>query len=189
MVGKCAPESQESPVNGNARRVIVEPESIAYVSTTGDDPALRPAVASLGATVGDRTRILLMFPRGDWGKDRVIKAYLLLDRAEGAQAGPGDVLVRAEKITEAWSLKGGASISWASPPQSEALLGAEARVASRGVGSIRIDVTPYASDLGNKNAHTYGLRIEAKGEGFGVPIATGVAGPAMGPRLEIYLQP
>lgn len=187
VVGKCTTEKESVPVETGANRFVLEPESIAWVSSSGEDPALRPTAVSLGSEVGDKTRILLAFPRGPWLKDRVKKAYLVFERAEGAQAGPGEVIVRAERIVEGWSLKGQAGTTWASPPRSEPMDGSETKVGARGAGSIRIDVTPFAVELANKKARVYGLRVEAKGEGYGLPVATGAIG-AMGPRLEVYVQ-
>jgi hypothetical protein len=187
VIGRCTIEKEGVPVETGANRFVLEPESIAWVSSSGDDPALRPAAVSLGAEVGDKTRLLLAFPRGPWLKDRVKKAYLVFDRAEGAQAGPGEVMLRAERIVEAWSLKGGAGTTWASPPRSEPLVGSETKVGSRGAGSVRIDVTPFAVELANKKSRVFGLRVEGKGEGYGLPIATGAIG-ASGPRLEVYVQ-
>ncbi len=187
MVGRCTSEASGFPVETGNKRFVLEPEGIAWVSSGGDDPALRPPAAALGAEVGEHTRILLAFPRGQWVKDSVKKAYLVFERAEGAQAGPGEVTVRAERIVEAWSLKGGSGVSWASPPKSEPIVGAEVKVGARAAGPVRIDVTPFAQDLANKKMRIYGLRVEATGEGYGLPIATGAIGAA-GPRLEVYVQ-
>jgi hypothetical protein len=123
-----------------------------------------------------------------WTIDKLARAYLVLERAQGAQAGPGDVLVRAERIVEPWSVRGDVGTSWASPPRSESI-GAEMRVDARGTAPIRLDVTPYATELARKGAQTWGLRIEAKGAGYGLPIATGFGASGGPPRLEVYLQP
>ncbi len=189
VVGRCTLATAPGPVAPTTRRLIVPAESIAFVTSSGEGGAEhRLASIALGASIGDSARILVRFPRGLWSDGAVAKAYLVLDRAEATQAGPSEVLLRAERIVEPWSLKAQAGLSWASPPQSLSITGAEARVAPRGVAPIRIDVTAYAVELGKKNLTSWGLRIEGKGDGYGVPIATGfVAGSA--PRLEVFLNP
>ena len=187
VVGKCTPTTSSGPVSSSTRRIVLEPESIAWVSSSGEGgEGARVTALSLGASVGDHGRILVKFPKGDWSKDSVVKAYLILDRAEGAQAGPGEVLLRADRIVTPWSAGANAGTSWASPPDAVAILGGEAKVAPRGAAPIRIEVTPYAVELAKKGVRTWGLRIEGSGEGFGVPIATGF-GDGQGPRLEVYV--
>lgn len=187
IVGKCAPATSSGPVSSTTRRIVLEPESIAWVSSSGEGvEGERVTALSLGASVGDHGRILLKFPKGEWSKDAVVKAYLILDRAEGAQAGPGDVVLRADRIVTPWSAIGHAGTSWASPPDAVSILGGEAKVAPRGAAPIRIEVTPYAIDLAKKGARSWGLRVEGSGDGFGVPIATGFGG-GHGPRLEVYV--
>lgn len=146
----------------------------------------RPITASLGATVGPRARILLKLPKPTW-RDPLQRAWLVLDRADYAQAGPTDVTIRAEKIVEPWSAKGGAGTTWASPPKSEAIAGAEITVSARGGAPIRIDITSYVETLSKKGASNWGLRVEGAGKGYGVPIATGF-GKGLGPRVEVYTQ-
>src|SRR5437867_3692944 len=63
VIGQCISASSNAPVPANAQRVVVPPESIVFVSSSGEGGRL--AAVSLGATVGDRARILLKFPKGD----------------------------------------------------------------------------------------------------------------------------
>lgn len=186
VMGQCRLEGAPSPVAPTARRVVLAPEAVAFVVDDDDGPS--PTVAPLGASVGPRARILLKFPAQSWSKDAIAAAYLVFDRADGVQAGPGDVRVRASRIVEPWSVKGGAGTTWASPPRAEPIPGAEAIVAPRGPAPIRVAVTPWAAELGGKS-RPWGLRVEGDGEGagFGVPIATGLAGGAP-PRLEVYFK-
>lgn len=187
VTGKCASNASTAPVSAMSRRIVVEPEAIAMVLSDEDDVAsTRPPVAPLGATVGPRARILMKVPKPTWSGN-VQRAWLVLERVEGASAGPSDVELRVEKITEPWSLKGESGTTWASPPRSEAIDGATARVAARGVAPIRIDVTSYVNELGKKGNKSWGLRVEAKGDGFGVPIATGF-GKGAAPRIEVFVQ-
>jgi hypothetical protein len=189
IVGKCTAAASSGPVASNTRRVVITPDAIAYVTSAGEGgPGARLAAISLGASVGASGRILVKFPKGDWSKDSVAKAYLVLDRAEGAAAGPGDVKLRAQKIVEPWSAKGEAGVTWASPPGSVSIASAEARVAPRGTAPIRIDVTEFAVELAKKDGRPWGLRVEGDGDGYGVPIATGF-GAGIGPRLEVFLTP
>ncbi|MBI2394740.1 MAG: hypothetical protein HYV09_34545 [Deltaproteobacteria bacterium] len=186
VAGTCIAATSTAPATAAMRRLTVEPEAIAFVLSDEDEPSLRPAVAPLGASVGPRARILVKFAKPDL-KESVARAWLVLDRAEGAQAGPGDVTVRVEHIVEPWSVKGAAGTTWATAPRAESIVGAEVLVAARGSGPIRIDVTPWLVDYTKKGARSWGLRVEGTGNGFGVPIATGMA-KGTPPRLEIYLQ-
>ncbi len=187
VTGKCASNAAPGPVSALSRRIVVEPEALAMVLSDDDDLAsARPPVAPLGATVGPRARILMKLPKPTWAGS-VQRAWLVLDRVEGASAGPSDVELRVERIVEPWSVKGEAGITWASPPRSESIDGAIARVAARGTAPIRIDVTTYVNELGKKGNKTWGLRVEGKGDGFGVPIATGF-GKGVPPRLEVFVQ-
>jgi len=186
VVGTCT--NGGSPVPTLTRRVVLDPDGVAYVSAANGVEVRAPSIA-LGASVGGGARILLKFPRGDWSADRVAKAYLVLERAEGVEAGPDDVVLRAQKITEPWSPKlAGKGTSWASPPSARSLPGGEAHVSANGHTPIRIDVTSFAVDLVKPTVRAFGLRIEADGGGFGVPIATGL-GAGRAPRLEVYLNP
>lgn len=177
-------------VSASAQRVVVEPAGVAFVTREADDDAsgARAPTIALGASVGGGGRILLSFHGGAWKADRVLKAYLVLERAEAARSGPGDVTLRAARIDEPWSASAGAHTSWSSPPRSSALPGAEAPVSALGTGAIRIDVTAYAIALAKPTVRVFGLRVEGEGGGYGVPIATGM-GAARGPRLEVYTSP
>lgn len=186
VIGKCAASDAPSPVANAAHLVVLVPDQVAFITSDGADGE-RPAALFLGATIGSEGRILLRFPRGSWPHDAVVKAYLVLDRVEGAQAGPGDVVLRAESIVEPWSVNGDARTSWASPPSSQSIVGGDARVRARGTGPIRIEVTSFAVQLGNKGDRPWGLRVEASGSGFGVPIATGY-GAGFAPHLEVFTQ-
>jgi hypothetical protein len=186
VTGACANAASPGPVSAMSRRIVVEPEAMTMVLSDDDDiESARPPVAPLGAAVGPRARILLKLPKPTWGQG-VQRAWLVLDRVEGASASASEVELRAEKIVEPWSVKGNAGTTWASPPRSESIEGAVVRVSPRGAAPIRIDVTSYANEIAKKGAKTWGLRIEGKGEGFGVPIATGF-GKGAAPRLEVYV--
>ncbi len=186
VTGKCANAASPAPVSPMSRRILVEPEAMTMVLSDDDDvESARPAVAPLGASIGPRARILLKLPRPTWGPG-VQRAWLVLDRVEGASASTTEVELHAEQIVEPWSVKGNAGPTWASPPRSEAIEGAVAKVSPRGAAPIRIDVTSFANDIAKKGAKTWGLRIEGKGEGFGVPIATGF-GKGTAPHLEVYV--
>jgi hypothetical protein len=189
VLGRCSGAASPAPIQADARRYVLEPETLAFVTTGDDEGRVRPPYVALGAEVGDSARILVKFPAPKWTSDKVVRAYLVLDRVQGAQAGPGDVEVRAERVVEPWSLRGEAGTTWASPPRSESMAGAKALAAPRGSAPIRIDVTPYAVELARKGATSWGLRIEARGAGYGVPIATGFGATGAPPRLEVYVQP
>src|SRR5262249_43420659 len=137
VVGTCTSNGAVSP---STRRIVVDPEGIAYVTfASGVD--VRSAAVALGASIGGGAPILAKFARGEWGADRVAKAYLVLERVDGAKSGPNDVVVRAEKILEAWSPKlDGKGASWSSPPASEPIPGGEAHVSAHGPTIVRIDV-------------------------------------------------
>jgi hypothetical protein len=169
-----------------SKRLVLEPEAVVMVLSEEEDlPGPRAIVAPLGASVGPRARILIKLPKPTW-KESLVRAWLVLDREASAQAGPGDVTVRAEKIVEPWSAKGSSGTTWASPPKSVPF-GAEVSVAPRGAGPIRIDITSYVEAAMKKGSNVWGLRVEGSGQGYGVPIATGF-GKGMGPRVEVYVQ-
>lgn len=184
ITGACVSYAAPNTVTPSMRRVTLEPEAVAFVLS--DDDGGHPAVAPLGASSGPRARILLKFKKPDT-VGTVTKALLVLERADGAQAGPGDVTLRAQHVIEPWSLKGGAGITWASPPRAESIAGAETTIGARGAGLIRIDVTSWATTWVKKSSSSWGLRVEGSGEGFGVPIATGWA-KGGAPRLELFFQ-
>lgn len=170
-----------------SKRLVLEPEAVVMVLSEDQDlEAPRPIVASFGASVGPRARMLLKLPKPTW-RESLVRAWLVLDRENNAGAGPSDVTLRAEKIVEPWSQKGGSGTTWASPPRSETIDGAEVSVAPRGAGPIRIDITRYVEASMKKGATVWGLRVEGKGSGYGVPIATGF-GKGRGPRVEVYVQ-
>lgn len=180
-----APLPKTGPVPQTAHRLVLEPSALAFVSSSHDDDA-PPAVAVLGAGEGPRTRILVRFDPPSTIAEP-LKAYLVLERAKGALAGPDPITLLTERVTEPWSVADGLRTSWASPPASEPLLRAE--VPTRGGAPIRIDVTAWASELARPQKgkiKAWGLRIEGKGDGYGLPIATGYGG-GTAPWLEIYV--
>lgn len=185
--GTPAPVGPPPTPSALSKRIVVEPEALVMVLSEDQElETPRPIAASLGATVGPRARILMKLPKPAW-HETVTRAWLVIDRAEFAQAGPSDVTIRAEKIVEPWSAKGGAGTTWANPPRSERIDGAEITVPARGGASIRIDITSYVESSMKKGAPAWGLRIEGSGKGYGLPIATGF-GKGMGPRVEVYVQ-
>ncbi len=135
-----APLPKTGPVPQTAHRLVLEPSALAFVSSSHDDDA-PPAVAVLGAGEGPRTRILVRFDPPSTIAEP-LKAYLVLERAKGALAGPDPITLLTERVTEPWSVADGLRTSWASPPASEPLLRAE--VPTRGGAPIRIDVTAWA---------------------------------------------
>lgn len=180
------PLAPTGPVPPAQRRLVLEPAALAFVHSSLDDAA-PPAVAVLGAGEGPRARILVRFDPPPQLATAPTKAYLVLERAKGALAGPEPVTLFAERVTEPWSVVDNLRTSWASPPASEPLL--SARVQTRGSAPIRIDVTDWAAALAKPQkgkVRAWGLRIEAKGEGYGLPVATGYGG-GNGPFLELYL--
>jgi hypothetical protein len=183
VMGACSPGT--APVTASTKRFVLEPDSLAFVYSDGDT-AERP-VAAFGADVGARARLLVRFPHPEIS-GTIERAWLVLSRAPGASAGPGDVTLRAESIDEPWSLPGGSGTGWSTPPRSSSIATATTVVGPRGPSSIRIDVTPWAQNLVRKGPRPWGLRVEAKGSGYGVPIATG-AGAGAPPVLELYVQP
>ncbi len=188
VLGRCAREGEPSPIRPDTRQIVLEPDSLAFVTSGEEIGRVRPPYVALGADVGDAARILLTFPAPTWSSDRVVRAYLVLDRVQAAEAGPGQVTLRAERVVEPLPQKGELRTTWASPPRSEPMPGADALVAPRGSAPIRIDVTPYAVALATKGATSWGLRVEARGTGYGVPIATGFGATGAPPRLEVYVQ-
>ncbi len=189
VLGRCSGASSPGPIQADARRFVLEAETLVFVTSGDDDGRVRAPFVALGADVGEGARILVKFPAPKWTTDKLVRAYLVLDRVQGAQAGPGDVKVRAERILEPWSLRGEVGTSWASPPRSESMPGAETLVAPRGGAPVRVDVTPYAAELARKGGTSWGLRVEARGGGYGLPIATGFGATGAPPRLEVYVQP
>lgn len=191
VTGACVPNVGAGPVTPQLRRLTLAPSALAFVLS--EQPDGHPAAAPLGAAVGPRARILLRFdkPAGDGKQLKVARAYLVLERADGAEAGPGEVTVRAQHIVEPWSIGkesgDGAGVTWASPPGAESIAGAEVKVAARGAGPVRVDVTRWMTEWSRKGGKSWGLRVEGEGAGFGLPIATGWAKGAP-PRLEVYLQ-
>lgn len=182
-VGTCANATVAAPVQPASHRLLLEPDDLAFVFDDDQGPGARVS-APLGASIGTRARLLLRFPKPDLAGVTVQKAWLVLDRVDGALAGPGDVKLRVMKIVEPWSIEGGAGTTWAGPPQGETLV--ELPVAARGAGPIRIDVTAWVASFPQKGPRPWGLRVEGKGDGYGLPIATGAGGGR--PRLEVFVQ-
>jgi hypothetical protein len=169
----------------STKRFVLEPDSMAFVFDDGDEGE-RPA-APLGAKVGTHARLLLRFPLLA-SPGTIDRAWLVLDRVQGAEAGPGEVTLRADAIVEPWTTASeGTALHWSSPPKSEPIVGASSVAPARAQTPIRIDVTAWAQKLARKGPRPWGLRVEGSGDGYGVPIATG-AGNGRPPRLEVFVQ-
>jgi hypothetical protein len=188
VMGRCGGEDAPSGLTPAQRRLSLGAEAMWIVGGDRDDGAPSGAMF-LGGDARTATRVFLRFPRQSYPRNDVVRAYLVLERAEAASVGPDDVLVSTARLLEPWSRRPDVAPNANSQPMSESL--AESWVRAAGRGPIRLDVTAYArelsADAAASRAPTYGLRLEGRGAGRGIAIGTGY-GSAPGPRLEVYLQ-
>lgn len=188
--GSYCMSEQSIALSTSMQREVVQPSSQLYVDSTTNESYLwnRTNGVYIGGSISSN-RVLLKFPKQNWNPASIVKAYLMFERAIGAQQNAESVRLRIERIVEPWSERGELRTTWENPPASEPLLSIKnAYVSTQGPKLIRIDVTEFAKELAQRFEHAWGLRIEGESNGYGLAIATGSDGQQRGPYLEVFIQ-
>jgi len=187
----AAPASSATPLS-QTRRLLYEPVDVAYVRRHGDGDGT-PALATLGS--GDGALLLLRFSIDLPPEPGIVEAFVLLERAADVDADPGDVILRAARVTQPWDSR---SVSWALRPRVELVDGPPTAVRSGTQSLVRLGVLDLARRWLRRGRDEFGIAVQADGPGSaGVTFALAAGGGSVqsdgdvaerGPRLELYVK-
>jgi len=207
VAGRCQGLAS-TPAVDTARRVLVEPVAMAYV-TRGDDAARAgdlPPTFTLGRRADGDARVLLRFAVPLARETTVVEAYLLLERTEAVESDPEPVVLHAARIVDRWDPRG---VSWAFQPRVEETRAPSTTVVRDGRHLVRLDVRALVNEWPKHDPKDQGLAVLADttsptGVAFSFSPATEEPDPtAIGaekaeiepppplgvpPRLELYLK-
>jgi hypothetical protein len=124
-----------------------------------------------------------------------VEAFVLLERAADIDADPGDVVLRAGRVTQPWDSR---SVSWALRPRVEAVDGPPTGVRPGTKSLVRVGVLDLARRWLRRGRDEFGIAVQADGEGsagvtFALAAGAGLSQsdgdvPDHGPRLELYVK-
>ena len=182
VAGNCRDE-KKAPAPQSAQRVVLEPVAVSLVSSKDDDSRELAEVAfgkdSLGQLV-----LLMQFPVPFSDTTQILSAFLVMDPAPGAIAGPAPVELRTARVLSPWKQN---EVGWASLPRLSSV--ESTSLASIWGGRVlRVDVTEQVRRWREHRRDDYGLAILAAPQNeAGATYSLGFAG-GRGPRLDVYLR-
>ncbi len=205
VAGRCQAKGTPIIAHPAIRRVVLRPVEMAYVSRA-DTSGRVPREFVLGREA-DTVLLMRFDAQAVTPADRVVEAYVLLDRAPRVDADPTPFSLHAERVVQAWDAR---SITWPRQPALQEERSPATVVTGSGRPTIRIDVRSIVDHWKNHDPRDQGIGIvaattSATGMAF-ASVATGmepfdapqsyVPGDTSrlewmpsGPRLELYLLP
>jgi len=193
VAGRCqgtAP-NVKAAVDG-ARRIVVRPVDLAYVSRADLDPGAPPPVVALGKDSGT---LLLRFSVALAKTANVLEAYVVLHRSDAVDDDPSPIYLHATRIVDAWQ---GRSTSWALQPRHADTRAPATRVEPGGPSLVRLDVRDLVRQWPKRDPRDQGIAIVADNEsrtgtsfaliGTGAERASASERTSSGPDVEPYLE-
>lgn len=175
----CVASASSATPLSQTRRLLYEPVDVAYVRRASDAERT-PSLATLGS--GDGALLLLRFSIDLPPDPRIVDAFVLLERAADVDADPGEVILRAARVTQPWDSR---SVSWALRPRVESVDGSRTGVRPGAKSLVRVGVLELARRWLRRGRDEFGIAVEADGQGSaGVTFALADRGP----RLELYVK-
>jgi hypothetical protein len=185
VAGRCI-AGGAVPAISTARRVVYEPVDVGYVRRGGDDSAGTPGAAAM-ATLGlaGDPRLFLRFDVSLGPDDRLVEAFLAIERAPEVAADPIAITLHAAVVVDRWD---GRRLSWGSQPRVQELGLPQTPVSPAAGKRVRLDVRGLLELLRRRRSGDISLAVLSDGES-----ATGVTfamtpGRVRGPELELYLR-
>ena len=182
VAGLCRPAKQ-TPTRQSAQRVVLEPLSVAVVSSEEREEG-QPATVPFGKQSLGELVLLLQFPAPFSDSTQILSAYVVMEPAPGSVAGPAPVELRLARILQPWTPK---DASWASLPR---LSSVESTflASTWGHRPLRLDVTQQVRKWREHRRDDHGLAVLAAPQNaVGATYSLGLAG-GNGPRLDVYLR-
>jgi hypothetical protein len=196
VAGRCVAHGA-TPAIDSARRVVVAPVDVGYVSRDGGSGA---GTAVVLGREGDPAIAFLRFKVPLPPEASVLEAYLVLERAPGVDADPAPITLHAARVTTAWD---GVSLSWATQPHVEEVGLPVTRVPPAAGALIRLDVRELVqrwrrrahdelgvavlADAASRTGVAFALAPASVDRDRGDPVL-GAGRQAAGPRLEVYVK-
>jgi hypothetical protein len=195
VAGRCVAHGA-TPAIDSARRLVVAPADVGFVSRRGDGVS---PVATLGRAE-DASVAFLRFSVPLPPEASVLEAYLLLEQVPGVDADAPGIALHVARVTSAWD---GASLSWARQPSIEEIGAPVTRVRSDRGPLVRLDVRDLVERWRRRSRDDLGIAIETDAtSATGVAFALAPADVARdrddpvvmaprhlgGPRLEVYVK-
>jgi hypothetical protein len=197
VAGQCLPKDATLPYAG-ARRLVLRPVDIALLDGNGPSGGALPPVFTMGRANASGVELLLRF---DVHLDRattLLRASILLDRADAALADRTPIALHAARVIGAWSPE---RVSKSTAPAVQDLRLPSTWVDASDPSLVRIDVTSLARRWLRHDPADQGVVLVAENtNAVGVTFALGGRPappnldpheedsplPPQPPRLEIY---
>ncbi len=167
VAGRCQP-AEGTPAILAARRVLVAPVDVAFV-TPGDSPSSAlPPIFTMGRAGSDGL-LLLRFSVPLARDATIVEAYLLLSRSTTVDSDPTPISLHVTRIIDAWDPR---STTWASQPRTEEVLAPTTTVAPGGRNRVRLDVRDVVRRWRNHESSDQGIAVVAENTSpTGMPFA------------------
>ena len=158
VAGRCQ-RTAGTPTIQQTRRLVVDPVAVAYVRSV-DSPreGALPTSFTLGREGDGDARLYLRFQVPLAKETTVVEAYLLLERADVADADPGPITLHATRIVDAWDPR---TISWARQPRLEETRSPVTTVTSSGRVRVRVDVKDLVQRWRSHDRKDQGIALVA----------------------------
>jgi hypothetical protein len=175
VAGRCQ-RTTGMPAIQQTRRLVVDPVAVAYLRSI-DSPreGALPTSFTLGRDADGEARLYLRFDVPIAKEATVVEAYLLLERADVADADPGPIALHAARVVDPWDPR---TISWARQPRIEETRSPVTTVTSSGRVRVRVDVRDLVLRWRSHDRKDQGLVVVADaktGTGIAFSFATGGA--------------
>lgn len=209
VAGRCQLDKPTvKPAVDTARRVVVRPADVAFISRSERDAA-SGTVPSSFALGRDGGRLLLRFSVAIPASATVVEAYVVLRRSTLVDDDPAPVSLHATRIVDAWS---SGSVSWAFQPRQTEHRAPSTTVQPSGPRLVRLDVRDLVRQWPRRDPQDQGIAVVAEtesrtgmtfaltalGDGslssgersgeLGTRPSVSSAAPDVAPYLELYLR-
>jgi hypothetical protein len=183
VAGLCRPP-KFVPAPSQSQRVVLEPTSVALVTSRQQDDGFQSADIPFGRESAGHVALLLSFPAPFGETSQIRSAFVVLDPMPGSLPGPAPVELRLARIVSPWTPQ---EAAWSTLPR---MSGVEGTFLASTWGSRRlwIDVTEQVRRWRDHRSDDHGLAVIAAPQNpVGASYALGIAG-GRGPRLDVYLR-
>lgn len=171
------------PAVDTAKRLVVRPVDLAYVSA-GRGEGAPPPVVVLGK---DGAMLLLRFELSLPPGANVAEAYLVLHRAKVVDDDPAPISLHVTRIVEAWD---GRSTSWARQPRLAETRAPVTTVEPFGPTLVRLDVRDLVRRWARRDPTDQGLAVVADQESpMGTTFALTAVGSERSPGTDLGFGP
>lgn len=162
VAGRCQLEKASvKPAVDSARRLVMHPIDIAYVSSTAKDPAVAGPLPNVFVLGKDGAKLFLRFSVPILPHANIVEAYVVLHRSTLVDDDPEATVLHATRIVEPWSAR---SMSWARQPRTAETRLPSTTVEPSGSPIVRLDVRDLVRHWARRDPDEHGLSIVSENE-------------------------